>query len=138
MELIVICPPMVYILSRSRPIERTIARAATVDHVILLRALGSLGIGRWVIDWYRSYLSGRGQRISVRGCTSERFNLDCGVPQGSCLGPLLFSIYTRSLLSIVQDLLPTVHCYTDDNELYVSFSPADENGQSDTITAMES
>ena len=134
MELIVICPPMVYILSRSRPIERTIARAAfdTVDHVILLRALGSLGIGRWVIDWYRSYLSGRGQRISVRGCTSERFNLDCGVPQGSCLGPLLFSIYTRSLLSIVQDLLPTVHCYTHDNELYVSFS------QSDTITAMES
>ena len=94
----------------------------TVDHVILLRALGSLGIGGTVIEWHRSYLSGRGQRISVRGCTSERFNLDCGVPQGSCLGPLLFSIYTRSLLSIVQDLLPTVHCYADDNQLYVSFA----------------
>lgn len=110
----------------------------TVDHVILLRAFGNLGIGGTVIEWYRSYLSGRGQRISVRGCTSERFNLDCGVPQGSCLGPLLFSIYTSSLLSIVQDLLPTVHCYADDNQLYVSFSPADENGQSDAIAAMES
>ena len=164
-ELIVICPPPVYILSRSRPIERTIAllkvkndillnmnkqhvtllvlldlSAAfrTVDHVILLRALGSLGIGGTVIEWYRSYLSGRGQRISIRGCTSGRFNLDCGVPQGSCLGHLLFSIYTSSLLSIVQDLLPTVHCYADDNQLYVSFSPADENGQSDAIAAMES
>ena len=82
----------------------------TVDHVIFLRALGNPGIGGTVIEWYGSYLSGSGQRISVRGCTSERFNLDCGVPQGSCLGPLLFSIYTSSLLSIVQDLLPTVHC----------------------------
>ena len=110
----------------------------TVDHVILRRALGSLGIGGTVIEWYRSYLSGRCQRISVRGCTSERFNLDCGVPQGSCLGPLLFSIYTSSLLNIVQDLLPTVHCYAVDNQLYVSFSPADESGQCDAIAAMES
>ena len=106
--------------------------------VILLRALGSLGIGIRGIECYRSHLSGRGQRISVRGCTSERFNLDCGVPQGSCLGPLLFSIYTSSLLSIVQDLLPTVHCYADDNQLFVYFSPADENGQFDAIAAMES
>ena len=83
-------------------------------------------------------LSGRGQRISVRGCTSESFNLDCAGPQGSCLEPLLFSVYTSSLLSIVQDLLPTVHCYADGKQLYVSFSPADENGQSDAIAAMES
>ena len=80
-----------------------------VDHIVLLRALGSFGIAGTVIEWYRSYLLGLGQSISVSGCTSERFNLDCGVLQGSRLGHLLFSIYTSSLLSIVQDLLPTVH-----------------------------
>jgi len=51
---------------------------------------------------------------------------------------LLFSIYISSLLSVVKDLLPTVYCYADDNQLYVSFSLADENGHSDAIAAMKS
>ena len=51
---------------------------------------------------------------------------------------LCFSQSTSSLLNIVQDLLPTANCHADDNQLYVSFDPADENGQSDAIAAMES
>ena len=63
--------------------------------------------------------------------------MNCGVPQGSCLGPLLFTIYTRSLLDVVQDYLPSVRCYADDTQLYVSFSPADMTGHSAAITAIE-
>ena len=60
----------------------------TVEHKILLEALNTLGLGGRVSKWFRSYLSGRSQRILVRGCLSK-FDLNCEVPQGSCLGPLL-------------------------------------------------
>ena len=65
----------------------------------------------------------RFQRVSVNGSLSDHFPLKQGVPQGSCLGPLLFTIYTRKLFEIVERHLPQVHCYAEDTQLYVSFSP---------------
>ena len=69
----------------------------TVDHSILFDRLTKIvGLQGKVHDWFRSYLSGRSQRVVIDESMSKEFSLDCGVPQGSCLGPLLFVIYTSS------------------------------------------
>ena len=54
---------------------------------------------------------------------SDRFGIDFGVPQGSCLGPLLFVIYSSKLFNIVSRHLPNVHAYADDTQLYLAFKP---------------
>ena len=66
----------------------------TVDHNVLLSRLHSkFGISGTALEWFRSYLNGRSQRVMVQGNLSQSLNLDFGIPQGSCLGPLLFTIY---------------------------------------------
>jgi len=81
--------------------------------------------------WFMSYLSNRSQRVSLNGCISDSFRLPHGVPQGSCLGPLLFTIYSSKLFEVIKYHLPQAHAYADDTQLYLSFSPdSEEAGQS--------
>ena len=96
----------------------------TVNHEILLENMTSkLSIGGTVLSWFCFYLSGRSQRVAVDHKLLKSLPLDCGVLQGSCLGPLLFNIYCSSLIEIVEAHLPEVHYYADDSQLYLSFSP---------------
>ena len=106
----------------------------TVDHNILESDFGICGD---VLKWFRSYLTGRVQRVIVNQQSSKTFNLNYGVPQGSCLGPVLFLLYASRLFKVVKKHLPSVHGYADDTQLYVSFRPDSFAAQDQAIKAIE-
>ena len=111
----------------------------TVKHDILLQRLKSkFGVAGMALHWLTSYLVDRTQRVSVKGALSSSFPLRQGVPQGSCLGPVLFSIYTSKLFDIVKRHLPEVHCYADDTQLYLAFSPNVQGDADAAVSAMRS
>ena len=87
----------------------------TVEHEIVLDRLRStIGLRGKVLLWFESTLRGRSQQVSINGTPSKPFDLKCGVPQGSCLGPILFTIYVSKLFQILKHHLPSVHTYADD------------------------
>ena len=66
------------------------------------------------------------------------FKLEHGVPQGSCLGPLLFVLYTSKLFDIVRSHLPNASSYADDSQLYLSFKPDHTANETTALLAMQS
>ena len=70
----------------------------TLDHGILYMKLNNLGTGKTVIYWCKSYLTNRSQCVKLCNNTSPGLPIQCGVPQGSILGPLYFIRYVNDLL----------------------------------------
>jgi len=93
----------------------------TIDHHILLsRLYTSFGIRGMVVDWLSTYLSGRTQRVAVGQACSALTHLSMGVPQGSVLGPLLFTLYTSPIGHIVNSWGVHHQQYADDTQLFIS------------------
>ena len=87
----------------------------TVDQKTLLAKLNHYGIRGVSDDWFKSYLSNRNQCVSINGYESGLAALNCGVPQGSVLGPLLFLLYINDLNQAIK--FCKVHHFADDTNL---------------------
>ena len=87
----------------------------TVDHQILLAKLNHYGILGVLSDWFKSYLSNCSQYVSINGYESGLAAINCGVPQGSVLGPLLFLLHINDLNQAIK--FCKVHHFADDTNI---------------------
>lgn len=83
-----------------------------VQHDLLLRKLEALGIRGKFLEWFGTYLKNRKQRVKINNVLGEIKITTSGVPQGSCLGPLLFIVYVNEVLKL--SLNGSVFSYADD------------------------
>ena len=97
----------------------------TTDHTILLDRLNvHYGISELALGWLKSYLSGRTHSVKVGNTLSHPAALQYGVSQGSVLGPILFSLYTNPISSIIHSHSSiNHHFYADDTQLYIALTP---------------
>ena len=106
----------------------------TIDHDILFKRLESIGVRGSALRWFQSYLCSRSQAVNINGTVSSHVSLPYGVPQGSVLGPILFTIYSSRIASIARKHGLYVHTYADDTQLY---TPFDLNDPSDEMLACQ-
>ena len=90
----------------------------TINHKILLAKLSHYGIRGKALEWFTSYLSNRSQYVHANGVDSQIKTIDCGVPQGSLLGPLLFIIYINDFHKSSNNL--SFILFADDSNLFYS------------------
>ena len=99
-----------------------------IDHALLLERLQHrYGIGGTALKWFQSYLHNRQQSVVVKNTFSSSKPLLHGVPQGSVLGPLLFSLYFAHLedLIVAHGFVPMI--YADDTQLCVAINTSNKS-----------
>lgn len=96
----------------------------TVDHKIFLKPLeNDFGVRGSPLAWLHSCLLNRTQSVIFNNLISNSVEVKFGVPQGSVLGPLLFSIYMAPLGDLTQKYGINFHFYADDTQLYIAINP---------------
>ena len=88
----------------------------SVEHNTLLQRLSSIGLSPSCCDWFASYLTNRVQQVKSGNTISDPLAISKGVPQGSILGPTLFSIYINEVAKEAGN--SRIHLYADDTILY--------------------
>ena len=94
----------------------------SICHRTLLTKLKGLGASNEASKWFESYLTNQMQSTRLGTSRSSELTVTHGVPQGSILGPLMFSLYMNDLPSVVK--FSSVESYVDDTKVYLSCSLA--------------
>ena len=93
----------------------------TIDHSMLVKRLeNTFGVTGMALKWIQSYLSLRTQYVKTRTEQSAVAPVTIGVPQGSVLGPFLFSIYVSPIADVISSHGIKYHQYADDTQLYTA------------------
>jgi hypothetical protein len=96
----------------------------TVSHTLLIEKLCHVGFSGNLLNWFKSYLLGRYQRVVVDGAASRWIKVTSGVPQGSIIGPLMFLIYINDLPDILKHSNPLL--FADDTKIYANVRSVDD------------
>ena len=96
----------------------------TIDHdILIMRLEKTFGLCGPVLHWFKSYLKGRSQFVNIDSIKSSTSKIEFGVPQGSVLGPILFSLYTQPLSNVIVKNDCKFHKFADDTEVTKSSTP---------------
>ena len=115
----------------------------TIDHDILLNRLKSrFAVTSVVLKWLKSYLKDRSQVVEIgvplSGVSRSQFaKLRLSIPQGSVLGPILFTFYTVPISNICRKHQVAFHLCADDTQVYLSFKPSIPSSKHECIAKIE-
>ena len=82
----------------------------------------SFGIDDAALRWIKSYLSEHSQFVRIGTASAKPTVCDCGVPQGSVLGPILFTVYTSPVAKVADAYGVVQQQFADDTQLYIAMS----------------
>ena len=105
----------------------------TIDHEQLLTLLhDEYGVREMALSWFRANLEDRTHCVQTDSQASATIPLQSGVPQGSVLGPAMFTLYTTPMQRIFKRQGINYHKYANDIQLYASYNPAKPGDQVET------
>ena len=108
----------------------------TIDHGILITRLHDMGVRGTALNWLSTYLTDRTQSVIIDGVCSQPSELQYGVPQGSVLGPILFTLYTP-IGHIARQYGLNVHLYADDTQVYATFKMSQPSSQQTCVQLLQ-